>query len=189
MLVSGTLTVSGDTDYSSISCRVSTWPFDSIDPETGAPDFSGGAEMIGVADIDCPEFDGDTVEYSVEIPTGDSGELAVVGRVETTTFINETLSSASPMTVVEGASSAGHDFVFTIADGPVGDTPPDAPPDDPIDPPPDDPPDDPVDPPPDDPPDDPVDPPPDDPPDDPVDPPPDDPPDDPVDPPPGDPPG
>ena len=60
----------------------------------------------------------------MEIPTGDTGDLAVVGRVETDTFINERMSSASPVAAVDGGSSSGHDIVIAATAGP------DAPPDD-----------------------------------------------------------
>ena len=79
--------------------------------------------MIGVADIDCPSESGGSVEFTVEIPTGDTGDLAVVGRVETDTFINERMSSASPVAAVDGGSSSGHDIVIAATAGP--DAPPD----------------------------------------------------------------
>ena len=142
MVIKGWVTLSGDVDISSASCKITTWPWEAI--RDGVPDFSSGFGMLGDACIDCPGVPDIAVPFTVVLPVaGDGEEVGVIAKVEADGRIYEEGTSANPLMSTSAGDAEG--FVFTVeiaepgpddpgVDGGVGDLDPlDSGPDEPPD--------------------------------------------------------
>ena len=129
MEIRGWLTISGDVDLSSASCRVTTWPWTGINPLTGTPDLGAGAAMLGDACVECPGVIGIAVPFTAVLPVAADGEeVGVIAKIDADGRIYEEGTDSNPLLSVPTGDAEGFRFEITVEEPGVGDPldPPDA---------------------------------------------------------------
>ncbi len=129
MEIRGWLTISGDVDLSSASCKITTWPWSGISPTTGVPDLDGGAAMLGDACVDCPGVVGTAVPFTVILPVGeDGGEVGVIAKINAGGRIYEQGTDSNPLMSSSAGDAEGFRFEIDVVEPGPGDPldPPDA---------------------------------------------------------------
>jgi len=121
MEINGWITLSGDVDPTTATCKITTWPWAAISPTTGSPDMDSGIGMLGEAVIDCPGGLDSAVPFSVVLPVDEDGaDVGVIAKVESDR-IYEVGSDSNPLTSTSAGDAFGFLFEVDVAEPGPGD--------------------------------------------------------------------